>query len=865
MSALTSIEKRILSYLKDQEVGATVTSQSLAKALNYGGTKMYKKLVRAINYLENIGELEQTKRGHYRLSGKVSKTVVGTYRANAQGFGFVTYAEGQPDFFVPRGRALNAMQGDTVEVEVLKLANPQTGKGSEVQVLRVIERAVNQLVGEFVAYPSEVRQERQALGYVLPQGDYSDAVRVEIDPAGIQPADHSICIVKISQYPTEEAPHLLRGLVAKEIGHRDEPGVDILSVLYQFGIPHEFPEVVKEAAEAVPQTLSAQDLANREDLRQEVILTIDGADAKDLDDAISLDRLENGDYVLGVHIADVSYYVEEGSALDLEAYQRGTSVYLTDRVVPMLPQRLSNGICSLHPHEDRLTLSCQMVIDSQGQVKSHRIFRSVIHSSYRMTYDDVNAILEGDEGLGQKYAPIVDLLEDMSKLHHLLEAKRIKRGALDFDAPEAKVLVDGQGHPLDIQLRERGVAERLIESFMLAANETVAKHYMTRDYPMLYRVHEQPDSERMQRFAEFITAFGIVLRGKVETIAPKQLQQALKQVDGQDFEQAVSTMMLRSMKQARYSEEALGHYGLATAEYTHFTSPIRRYPDLIVHRLIHRYLDKKPSHQDKARIFDQLPGIADQSSKMERRAIDAERDVTAMKKAEYMLDKIGQEFEGVISSVTSFGIFVALPNTVEGLISLKDLTGDYYEFDQAHLLLVGQRTGRIFRIGQKVKVRLEAVNVGEREIDFGLLEAEPVTGLDVDLVLQRSKQAKAANKSAKGKTQDRQRKDKSARASVKKKRVTKEDKASGNKAGASKSKGSKANKGRQEDKGKAKSKSASKRHRKELSEHQSKDSRQAKKQSFTGDKASKKSAKSTESKFKQFKIKRKQPQANRLG
>ena len=506
-----------------------------------------------------------------------------------------------------------------------------------------------------------------------------------------------------------------------------------------------------------------------------------------------------------------------------------------------------------------------MVIDSQGQVKSHRIFRSVIHSSYRMTYDDVNAILEGDEGLRQKYAPIVDLLEDMSKLHHLLEAKRIKRGALDFDAPEAKVLVDGQGHPLDIQLRERGVAERLIESFMLAANETVAKHYMTRDYPMLYRVHEQPDSERMQRFAEFITAFGIVLRGKVETIAPKQLQQALKQVDGQDFEQAVSTMMLRSMKQARYSEEALGHYGLATAEYTHFTSPIRRYPDLIVHRLIHRYLDKKPSHQDKARIFDQLPGIADQSSKMERRAIDAERDVTAMKKAEYMLDKIGQEFEGVISSVTSFGIFVALPNTVEGLISLKDLTGDYYEFDQAHLLLVGQRTGRIFRIGQKVKVRLEAVNVGEREIDFGLLEAEPVTGLDVDLVLQRSKQAKAANKPAKGKTQDRQRQDKSARASVKRKRVTKEDKASGNKAGASKPKGSKANKGRQEDKGKAKSKSASKRHRKELSEHQSKDSRQAKKQSFASDKASKKSAKSTESKFKQFKIKRKQPQANRLG
>ena len=741
MQMLSSMEKRVVQLLKDQ-AGKTFSCDEIAHRLNYQGTKMFKKLVRAVNFLEHAGEIEQTRQGHYFIAVKQSR-YEGTYRANLKGYGFISFEDAaMDDMFVPRGRALNAMNGDKVAIEIIKTANPLTGKGSEVQVVEVLERSARQMVGEFHLNPAYERAATGFVGYVKPHGDYGDQVRIHILPEGIQPADEAIVVVKITGYPLVDRPNDLQGLVAKEIGHKHEPGVDILSVLYQFGIPHEFPENVREQAQAVSQEITADDLVGREDLRDELIMTIDGADAKDLDDAISLTVLPEGGYRLGVHIADVSHYVTEGSPMDHEAYQRGTSVYLTDRVVPMLPQRLSNGICSLHPHEDRLTISCEMTFDATGIMTQHRIFLSVIHSSYRMTYRDVNAILEGDETLRQQYEEIVPTLLEMATLHHLLEAKRFDRGALDFDAPEAKVIVDATGHPIDIEMRERAVAERLIESFMLAANEAVARTYMVKEYPMIYRVHEQPESDRMQRFAEFMASFGIVLRGDVENIAPKQLQTTLAKVKGEPFEMALSTMMLRSMKQARYSEEPLGHYGLATHEYTHFTSPIRRYPDLIVHRLIHRYLAKRPAGKDVQQMMDRLSDIAEQSSKMERRAVEAERDVTAMKKAEYMLDKIDEEFEGVISSVTSFGMFVMLPNTIEGLIAIKDIPGDYYEFDQAHLMLIGQRTGRIFRIGQHVTIRVAGVNVSDREIDFSFVNAEEVEKADVQLLRDQRKQAK---------------------------------------------------------------------------------------------------------------------------
>lgn len=741
MQMLSSMEKRIIQFLNDQ-AGKPFSCEEMAQRLNYQGTKMYKKLVRAVNFLEHAGELQQTRQGHYFIAVQQSR-YEGIYRSNPNGYGFISFEDAaMDDMFVPRGRSLNAMNGDKVAIEILKTANPLTGKGSEVQIVEVLERSAHQLVGEFHTYHALEREATGFIGYVKPHGDYGDQVRINILPEGIQPADEAIVVVKITAYPSVERPNDLQGMVAKEIGHKHEPGVDILAVLYQFGIPHEFPENVREQAQAVSQEIAADDLVGREDLRQELIMTIDGADAKDLDDAISLTVLPEGGYQLGVHIADVSHYVTEGSPMDYEAYQRGTSVYLTDRVVPMLPQRLSNGICSLHPHEDRLTISCEMTFDATGTMTNHRIFLSVIHSSYRMTYSDVNAILEGDALLRQKYEEIVPMLEDMATLHAQLEAKRFERGALDFDAPEAKVIVDASGHPIDIEMRERAVAERLIESFMLAANEAVARTYMVKDYPMIYRVHEQPDSERMQRFAEFITSFGLVLRGDVENIAPKQLQTTLAKVKGEPFEMALSTMMLRSMKQARYSEEPLGHYGLATHEYTHFTSPIRRYPDLIVHRLIHRYLAKRPTVKETQQLLDKLPDIAEQSSKMERRAVEAERDVTSMKKAEYMLDKIDEEFEGVISSVTSFGMFVMLPNTIEGLIAIKDIPGDYYEFDQAHLMLIGQRTGQIFRIGQNVTVRVASVNVSDREIDFEFVSAEEIERADVRMLRDQRKRAK---------------------------------------------------------------------------------------------------------------------------
>lgn len=723
--SLTSLEKRIVDFLRIHQ-DKSFTLDEIASALEMGGIKNYKKVVKALAFLEGVGEIQVAGNYKFKALVKAPALIEGTFRANAKGFGFITYEEGQADYFVPPSMTGNAMHGDKVQARIIKEIDRRTGKGSEAEVLSVLERANTQLVGTFYAYNQKEREASGYLGYLLPQGDFSDKVKVLISPQGIHPGDLTVCIVKITEYPRPEDPNLLVGAISKEIGHQDAPGVDILAILYQFGIPHEFPDKVLEEANQVEQVISDKDLAGRVDLRDQLIMTIDGADAKDLDDAVSLTLNSDGTYQLGVHIADVSYYVKEGSAMDREAYERGTSVYLTDRVVPMLPQRLSNGICSLHPNEDRLTLTCEMTIDGKGNIQDYAIYPSVIHSSYRMTYDDVNLILAGDDVLLRQYSEIVDMVEEMATLHHILETKRKERGALDFDAPEAKVLVDESGHPIDIVLRGRATAERLIESFMLAANETVAHEYTKRDLPFMYRIHEQPSEDKMMRLAEFVTTFGMVLRGSAATIKPQQLQQALTAIKGQPYEQVVSTMVLRSMQQAKYSDQALGHYGLAAEDYTHFTSPIRRYPDLIVHRLIRQYLIGYPNPKERDQVEEKLAQIADQASRRERRAVEAERETDAVKKAEFMVDKIGQEFDGLISSVTSFGFFVSLPNTIEGLVPIKDLSGDYFKFNQTHLGLIGERTGKIYRIGQRVKIRVEAVSVADRTIDFRLVSAEEV-------------------------------------------------------------------------------------------------------------------------------------------
>jgi ribonuclease R len=518
--------------------------------------------------------------------------------------------------------------------------------------------------------------------------------------------------------------------------------MDILSIVIAQGIPTQFPEEVQSASEEVPDKIAASDLVGRRDLRDQQIVTIDGADAKDLDDAVTVRKLDNGNYFLGVHIADVSYYVTEDSILDKEAFERGTSVYLTDRVIPMIPQRLSNGICSLNPQVPRLTMSCEMEIDPSGTIVHHEIFQSVIQTTERMTYSAVNEILEEDDAeTTERYRDLVPMFHLMKELHLILEERRSRRGAINFEDREAKILVDPEGRPLDIELRDRGVGERLIESFMLAANETVAEHFNRLKVPFIYRIHEQPKEEKMQRFFDFAAALGILVKGTKNTITPKDLQQVIHDVGDKPEAAVINTMLLRSMQQARYSEDNYGHYGLAAEYYTHFTSPIRRYPDLIVHRLIRTYSqDQSETTQEK--WAEKLPDIANHSSKMERRAVDAEREVDSMKKAEYMAEKVGEEFDGLISSVTKFGIFIELPNTVEGMIHLNELKQDYFHFIENQLALVGERTRQTFKIGQKVRIKVTKSDPETREIDFELLEAEEIPSLEVPSNNRRDKRRK---------------------------------------------------------------------------------------------------------------------------
>jgi ribonuclease R len=484
-----------------------------------------------------------------------------------------------------------------------------------------------------------------------------------------------------------------------------------------------FPDEVLQQAKDTPETIEESELANRRDLRNETIVTIDGADAKDLDDAVTVTRLENGNYKLGVHIADVSYYVKEGTPIDREAEERATSVYLVDRVIPMIPHRLSNGICSLNPKVDRLTLSCNMEISADGQVVKHEIFQSVIKTTERMTYSDVNKILvDHDEETLSRYEPLVPMFELMEELAAILRNKRMQRGAIDFDFKESKVLVDEEGKPTDVVIRERSVAEKLIEEFMLAANETVAEHFHWLDVPFIYRIHEDPKEDKLRRFFEFITNFGYIVKGTANDVHPRALQEIIEEVQGKPEEMVVSTVMLRSMQQAKYDPENLGHFGLSTEFYTHFTSPIRRYPDTIVHRLIRTYLiEGKLDHTTKEKWNVRLPEIAQHSSKMERRAVDAERETDELKKAEYMEDKIGVEYDGIISSVTNFGMFVELSNTIEGLVHVSYMTDDYYRYDERQYAMIGERTGNVFRIGDEITVRVVKVNKDERAIDFEIV------------------------------------------------------------------------------------------------------------------------------------------------
>ncbi|GGH74356.1 ribonuclease R [Compostibacillus humi] len=707
------MKERVLTFFKESGT-KPLSVHEIEEALGINNAVEFKELVVALNELEYAGELVMTRKNRYGLPEKMN-LVRGRIQMHQKGFAFLLPDdEGIGDVYIHFSDLNSAMNNDKVLVRIEK--GDIGDNRPEGKVIRILERAVTEVVGTY--------EDSRSFGFVI-----ADDKRIPNDifiPKGKTngAVDGHKVIVRITKYP--EGRKSAEGEIIQILGHKNDPGIDILSIIYKHGIPIEFPEEVLEQAANTPDTITEKDLEGRRDLRNEMIVTIDGADAKDLDDAVSVKRLDNGNYKLGVYIADVSYYVKENSPIDKEALERGTSVYLVDRVIPMIPHRLSNGICSLNPQVDRLTLSCEMEINDKGQVVSHEIFPAVIRTTERMTYSDVNKILvDKDEELRNRYEPLVPMFEMMEELASILRKKRMSRGAIDFDFKEAKVIVDEEGKAIDVVIRERSVAERLIEEFMLAANETIAEHFHWLDVPFIHRIHEDPDEAKLQTFFEFLAGLGISVKGTANEVHPQALQKVLDDIQGEPEEMVVSKLMLRSMKQAKYDPISVGHFGLATEFYTHFTSPIRRYPDLIVHRLIRTYLiEKKMDAKTISHWKERLPEIARHASMMERRAVDAERDTDDLKKAEFMQDKIGEEFTGIISSVTNFGMFVELENTVEGLIHVSFLTDDYYRYDEQHQVLIGERTANVFRVGDEVRVRVAGVNMDEFTIDFELVGIE---------------------------------------------------------------------------------------------------------------------------------------------
>ncbi|HGC7292831.1 TPA: ribonuclease R [Streptococcus agalactiae] len=737
------MKEKIIKYL--EEHGKTSVND-LAAALDMAGAKAFPKLIKTISNLESHRQLRFDDNGSLSLQKKEAKkkeiTVRGLFRANKAGFGFLSIDQDEDDMFIGKNDIAYAIDGDTVEAVVKKPADRLNGTAAEARVVNIVERSLKTLVGKFVLDDERPKY----AGYIKSKNQkINQKIYIRKEPVVLDGTE--IIKVDIDKYPTRGHDYFVAS-VRDIVGHQGDVGIDVLEVLESMDIVSEFPEDVIAEANAIPDAPTEKDLIGRVDLRQEVTFTIDGADAKDLDDAVHIKLLDNGHFELGVHIADVSYYVTEGSALNREALSRGTSVYVTDRVVPMLPERLSNGICSLNPNLDRLTQSCIMEIDQNGRVVNHQITQSVINTTYRMTYIAVNDIIAGDEEICSEYESIVSSVQHMVTLHHTLEAMRTRRGALNFDTSEAKIMVNDKGMPVDIVIRNRGIAERMIESFMLAANETVAEHYARLKLPFIYRIHEEPKAEKLQKFIDYASVFGVQIQGTATKITQSALQDFMKKVQGQPGSEVLSMMLLRSMQQARYSEHNHGHYGLAAEYYTHFTSPIRRYPDLLVHRMIRDYDDKA---MDKADHFANLiPEIATQTSSLERRAIDAERIVEAMKKAEYMEEYVGEEFEGVVASVVKFGMFVELPNTIEGLIHVTTLP-EYYHFNERMLTLQGEKSGKVFRVGQQIKVKLIRSDKETGDIDFDYLPS------DFDIVEKVSKSSREGrpNRSSKREHQHR--------------------------------------------------------------------------------------------------------------
>lgn len=734
--------KRMLTELMKDQAYVPMKAKELAMLLNLPKSQRG-ELTEVLDILVKEGKIGVSKKGKYGRSEAFS--VNGLYCGHPKGFGFVTVEGMEQDVFIPEEKSGSALHGDRVQLVIeseggrgdSNHGSGGSGRRAEGAVIRVLERANEVVVGYY--------QKSKSFGFVIP-----DNQKISKDIFIPQGCDmgavtgHKVVVKMVDFGDSRRKPE---GRIKEILGHVNDPGTDILSIVRAYGLPEEFPPEVMEEAQRLPEEPEpgnggrsavswntsyrledlnscsdwSKELSGRLDLRHLPTVTIDGEDAKDLDDGVTICKNDKGIYTLGVHIADVAHYVREGSPLDQEAFRRSTSVYLVDRVIPMLPHKLSNGICSLNAGTDRLALSCIMEVDSQGNVLGHRIAETVIHVDRRMTYTGVNAVVtHRDKAAMEEYEGFVELLDQMKELSDILREKRRKRGAIDFDFPESKILLDDKGKPLEIKPYERNAATRMIEDFMLLANETVAEDYFWQSLPFLYRSHDNPDPDKMKQLTTFIHNFGYFIRMQQGEIHPKELQKLLDKIEGSPEEGLLSRLILRSMKQAKYTTLCSGHFGLATRYYTHFTSPIRRYPDLQIHRIIKENLrggmgEKRTAHYQRI-----LPQVAVQTSALERRADEAERETDKLKKCEYMSEFIGQEFEGVICGVTNWGLYVELPNTVEGLVRMTELRDDYYLFDEQRYELVGEMTRKTYKLGQSVRVQVAGTDKMLRTVDFVL-------------------------------------------------------------------------------------------------------------------------------------------------
>lgn len=672
----------------------------------------YRAFKKTLKTMEKEGLIFRTKKDKFALPERLG-LITGKLQAHAKGFGFlIPEVEGEKDVFIPSSFINGAMNGDRILVQITR--EDKNGKKREGEVIQILERGNTKIIG--------VYEDSKNFGFVIAEDTRisQDIFISKKDRNGAKDGD--VVVVEITKWP--EKRRSPEGVVKEVLGQKGDKGLDILTIIKKYGLPEEFPPKVQAFTAGIDEEIPLKEYKRRKDLRDVRMVTIDGEDAKDLDDAVSIERLDNGRYRLGVHIADVSHYVREKNPLDKEALKRGTSVYLIDRVIPMLPKKLSNGICSLNPKVDRLTLSCIMVIDGSGKVLDHEIVESVIRTNERMTYTDVTKILkDNDPELSKRYDYLLDDFKAMEELCNILYKKRTKRGAIDFEFEESKIILNEFGKTIDIKPYEREIANRIIEEFMLVCNETVAEHMFWSHLPFVYRIHEDPDEEKLEKFREFIYNLGYIVKWNGE-VKPRNLQEILEKVRGKKEETVVSTLLLRSMMRAKYSPECVGHFGLAAKYYCHFTSPIRRYPDLQIHRIIKEFINGKIDDDRSKKLTALVDYAARQSSETENIATEAEREVDDLKKAEYMLDRIGEEFEGIVSSVTSFGMFVELPNTIEGLIHITALDDDYYIYDENHLCLMGERSKKIYRLGDFVKVRCSKVDIPNREIYFDMVEDE---------------------------------------------------------------------------------------------------------------------------------------------